>query len=115
MTIGESFAIVLSWQVQKSGCSNNEKFSGAQARRELHNYYFRKPPTTNPRIAHGYDRRHLEGEFRHSDITLWVQCLWGGEVDHIHTICDVRVNTSYIQSEGRFPGEGEGGIWGCDI
>ena len=29
----------------KSGHGNNEKFSGTE-------YYFRKPPTTNPRIAH---------------------------------------------------------------
>ena len=32
-------------------------------------------------------------------------------VNHTHTITsDVRIFTSYIQREGRFPGEGEGGV-----
>ena len=39
----------------KSGCGNIEKF---MARKYAMNYYFRKPPTTNPKIAHVY---HIVG------------------------------------------------------
>ena len=32
-------------------------------------------------------------------------------ITYIHTVTsDVRINICYVQAEGRFPGEGEGGV-----
>ena len=115
MTIGESFAIVLSWQVQKSGCSNNEKFP---ARKRAVNYIIIISGNPLLQILES-PMAMTDGILRENSVIVISHCECSvseeGEVDHIHTICDVRVSTSYIQSEGRFPGEGEGGVWGCDI
>ena len=56
MTFGESFATATI--NMKNGRCNNEKFS---ARKRAVNYKAsRKPPTTNPRIAHAWDLAHQD-------------------------------------------------------